>query len=95
MAFGEFLSISVYFGGIFFNEIQVVDSVLQMELQAKQKEGGLSEKEHQELMGLVDQVEALEAKRLESMIALAHLWNISLEVLRERLGIKAPEPHVW
>ena len=33
-----------------------------MELQAKQKEGGLSEKEHQELMGLVDQVEALEAK---------------------------------
>ena len=26
--FGEFLSISVYFGGIFFNEIQVVDSLL-------------------------------------------------------------------
>ena len=66
-----------------------------MELQAKQKEGGLSEKEHQELMDLVDQVEALEAKRLESMIALVQLWNISLEELRERLGIKAPEPHVW
>ena len=26
--FGEFLSISVYFGGNFFNEIQVVDGVL-------------------------------------------------------------------
>ena len=48
-----------------------------------------------ELMGLVDQIEALEGKRLESMIALAQLWNISLEELRERLGIKAPEPHVW
>ena len=53
------------------------------------------DKEHQELMGLVDQVEALEGKRLERMIALAQLWNISLEELRERLGIKAPEPHVW
>lgn len=66
-----------------------------MELQAKQKESALSEKEQEELMSLVDQAEALEGKRLESMIALAGLWNISLEDLRERLGIKAPEPHVW
>ena len=28
--FGVFLSISVFFGGIFFNEIQVVDRVFQM-----------------------------------------------------------------
>ena len=95
MAFGEFLSISVYFGGIFFNEIQVVDSVLQMELQAKQKESALAKEEQKELMGLVDKIEALEGKRLESMIALARLWDISLEQLRERLGINAPETHVW
>ncbi len=63
-----------------------------MELQAKQKEGALTEKEHEELMSLIGQIEALEGKRLESMIALAELWNISLEELRERLGIKAPEP---
>ena len=66
-----------------------------MGLQAKQKESALSEKEHQELMGLVDKIEALEGKRLERMIALARLWDISLEELRERLGIKAPEPYVW
>ena len=66
-----------------------------MELQAKQKESALTEKEQEELTGLVDQIEALGGKRLESMIALAELWSISLEDLRERLGIKAPEPHVW
>lgn len=66
-----------------------------MELQAGQKEGILSEKEQKELMALVDEIEALEGKRLESMIALAQLWDMPLEQLRRRLGIKAPEPHVW
>lgn len=66
-----------------------------MELQAKQKESALAKEEQKELMGLVDKIEALEGKRLESMIALARLWDISLEQLRERLGINAPETHVW
>lgn len=66
-----------------------------MELQARQKEGTLSEMEQKELMSLVDKIEVLEGRRLESMIALARLWDMPLAQLRERLGIKAPEPHVW
>lgn len=66
-----------------------------MELQHRQKEHTLSQEEHQELMDIVDSIEALEAVRLENMIALASLWDISVDQLRNRLGIQAPEPHVW
>lgn len=64
-------------------------------LREKQKASTLSQEEQMELSNLVDQIENQEAKRLESMIALASIWNISIDQLRERLGIQSPEPHVW
>lgn len=65
------------------------------DLQTRRKEGAISESEREELLNIVDRVEAIEGERLENMIALAELWNMTLGQLRERLGIKAPEPHVW
>lgn len=64
-------------------------------LRKKQKASTLNQEEQLELSNLVDQIESMEAKRLESMIALASVWNISINQLRERLGIQSPEPHVW
>lgn len=57
-------------------------------LREKQKASSLNQEEQMELTNLVDQIENLEAKRLESMIALASTWEISINQLRERLGMK-------
>jgi hypothetical protein len=66
-----------------------------IELHTKQKGGYLSEGEREELMNLVDAIEAAEAERLVNMIALAELWGITFEELRKRLGGEVPEPYVW
>lgn len=65
------------------------------ELQTKQRNSTLSSKERKELNNLVNAIEMTEANRLESMIHLSQLWNISLEQLREKLQIKPNEPYVW
>lgn len=59
------------------------------ELQTKQRQSTLSSKERKELNNLVDTVEMIEANRLEAMIQLSQLWNISLNQLREKLQIKS------
>ncbi|MGB0929392.1 MAG: hypothetical protein ACPGVB_01360 [Chitinophagales bacterium] len=65
------------------------------ELQQKQRTSKLNNKEQDELNTLVDNIELQEAKRLEAMITLAQIWNISLEELRNKLQIKPNEPYVW
>ncbi len=65
------------------------------ELQQKQRASKLSKQEQIELNALVDKVELQEAKRLEAMITLAQVWNISLEELRDKLQIKANSLYVW
>ncbi|MEZ5039823.1 MAG: hypothetical protein R2828_08025 [Saprospiraceae bacterium] len=64
-------------------------------LQTKQKKHSLSLNEQQELHSLIDAVEELDGRRLENMLSLSKLWDISLDQLRLRLDIKAPDPHVW
>ena len=72
---------------------EVLDRLLAV--QAKQKAGTLTEAEQMELHQLIDKIEVQEGERLEHMIALASLWGITLDQLRERLAIQTPEPHVW
>lgn len=64
-------------------------------IQKKQRESALSTDEQSEMEELVKEIENVEAKRLESMISLAGLWEITVDELKERLGINAPDPHVW
>ena len=40
-------------------------------------------------------IETQEAERLENLLALSQLWDMSLDDVREKLGINAPEPNVW
>ena len=72
--------------------LEVVERFQQ--LRDKQSGSSLFSKEKEELANLVDQMEAQEAKRLEDMITLAGIWKVSVDELRIRLGIQAPEPHV-
>jgi len=64
-------------------------------LQTKNKSDSLSVGEKSELTKLIDYVEELEVKRLQNMIALSKIWKMSLEQLREKLGIPTPPVHVW
>ena len=48
----------------------------------------LTAEEHQEFSALVDQIEQSDAERLQQLIELAQLRNISLDALMEQLGIR-------
>ena len=52
----------------------------------------ITEAELQELIQLTHQVEAFDSKRLENLIELAQLRQVSLEFLIKQLGLK-PIPH--
>jgi len=56
----------------------------------KRRAGALSSNEYDELLRLSDQVELLEAERVESLAELASLRGISLAKLMTELGIQAP-----
>ena len=62
------------------------------ELTAKRRAETLTPDEHAALIALSDQIEELNAHRLESLAELARLRQISLSELMQQLGIKAP-PH--
>ena len=62
-------------------------------LRERQNAIDLDKEERKELEDLVNQIEQFEAQRLQKMIILASVWKISLDELRDRLGIQAPEPH--
>lgn len=60
------------------------------ELTTKSVEETLTEEEHQELLGLIPQVEAKSAERLKYLIELAALWKVSVDEVMDRLGITPP-----
>lgn len=59
------------------------------ELNIKLHDGIISDDEHQEFLGLVDQVELADAKRLQYLIELAQLRGVSLTALMTQLGLGA------
>ncbi len=65
------------------------------QLNQEQRERKLTDAEEEELTRLVDTIEEATAKRLENMIKLAKIWNVSIDEVMEKLNIKAPEPYVW
>ncbi len=59
------------------------------ELNAKLHEETITPEEHQELLQLVDRVELADAERLQHLIELARIWNVSVEALQmNRLYLK-------
>ncbi len=60
------------------------------ELIARREIGILSEDEYGELLHLTDQIEKLDAERLEHLAALALLRRTSLTSLIQKLGIASP-----
>jgi hypothetical protein len=60
------------------------------ELIAKRQAETLTPEEHSELLRLTEQIEKLQAQRLESLAELARLRKTSLTALMENLGIQVP-----
>jgi hypothetical protein len=56
-------------------------------LSKKQNAGKVSEAEHEELLTVIDKLEILGAQRLENLIELAHLRNVSLDTLMNNLNL--------
>lgn len=63
------------------------------ELRAKLQAETITPDEHQELLSLVDTVEQADADRLQSLIELAQLRQLSLTDLMSQLGIRPPSLH--
>ncbi len=62
-------------------------------LLAKRRAERLTPEEHAALIALSDQIEELNVRRIESLVALARLRHTSLEALMQQLGIQTP-PYV-
>ena len=62
------------------------------ELRAKLHSETIAADEYQELLGLIDEVELADANRLQALIELAHLRNVSLAEVMDQLGIHPPPP---
>jgi hypothetical protein len=62
------------------------------ELRAKLHSETIAADEYQELLGLIDEVELADANRLQALIELAHLRNISLAEIMDQLSIHPPQP---
>ena len=60
------------------------------ELVAKRKAETLTPDEHQELLGLISQIEKLDVERIKHLVDLARLRGISLIELMKDLGIRTP-----
>ena len=60
------------------------------ELIHKRNEKTLTDEEYEELLRLTDQIELLNAKRLEYLTELATIQNKPLVLLMDELGIKPP-----
>lgn len=61
------------------------------ELLAKREAETLTPEEHEELLGLVEQVEALQVERAEQLARLARIRGVSLSALMDELGIRQVE----
>ena len=60
------------------------------ELTAKLREESITPEEHQDLMELIDQIELADAERMQHMIVLAQLRQVSVDALMHQLGIRPP-----
>jgi hypothetical protein len=60
------------------------------DLIAKRRAEALSPAEQNALIALSDEIEAINVRRIECLVELAHLRNTPLETLMAQLGIKAP-----
>ena len=63
------------------------------ELRGKLRNEVITSSEHEELLTLIDKVELKGAERLEHLIKLAQLREVSLSELMEPLEIKPPPPN--
>ena len=64
------------------------------ELTTKLQADTITSAEHQELLRLIDQIELADAERVQHLIELAQLRNLSLDELMNQLGIHHPPAHV-
>jgi len=60
------------------------------ELTAKLRAETLMPEEHQELLHLIDQIELADAERMQHMITLAQIRQVSIDALMHQLGIPPP-----
>ncbi len=60
------------------------------ELTAKRKADTLTAEQHQELLALIDRIERADAERVQAMIKLAQLRNVSVMTLKTQLDIHPP-----
>ena len=59
-------------------------------LTAKLRAETIMPEEHQELLQLIDQIELADAERMQHLIALAQLRQVSVDALLHQLGIRPP-----
>jgi hypothetical protein len=59
-------------------------------LTAKLRAETIIPEEHQELLQLIDQIELADAERMQHLIALAQLRQVSVDALMHQLGIRPP-----
>ena len=59
-------------------------------LTAKLRADTIMPEEHQELLQLIDQIELADAERIQHLIALAQLRQVSVDALMHQLGIRPP-----
>jgi len=59
-------------------------------LNEKLHEDNITASEHQELLGLINQIEIADAERLRTLIELAKIRNTSVEELMQQLQIRQP-----
>lgn len=60
------------------------------DLSAALREETITSKEHQELLALIDQIELADAERMQHLVALAQLRQVSVDTLMHQLGIHPP-----
>ena len=60
------------------------------ELGARRRAGTLTSTEHEELLRLIDQIEAAQVERLANLVALAEFRGTSLPKLMNDLGLEPP-----
>ncbi|NKQ37457.1 MAG: STAS/SEC14 domain-containing protein [Chloroflexi bacterium] len=63
------------------------------ELAAKLQANDITPEEYQELLQLIDQIELADAERVQCLIELAQLRNLSLDELMNQLNIHHPPAH--
>jgi hypothetical protein len=63
------------------------------ELNAKLHEETITPAEHEELLQLSDQIEQADAERLQHLIALAQLRQVSIDTLMDQIGIRRLPVH--